>query len=124
MRGWIYDGQHGFRSGYSCENQGVTVCQDIVDSLDEGIRTAMIIIDFSKAFDFDPHERLLRKISTTGVDFRVVVRENEILLGHSHRIRVYGQLTEDVRVTSRVPQGYVFGPLLFLVYVNDVWRNI
>jgi hypothetical protein len=49
------------------------VCQDIKDSLDEGVRTDMIIIDFSKAFNLVPHDRLLTKIVATGVDLRVVV---------------------------------------------------
>jgi hypothetical protein len=44
---WFYEGQHGFRPGYSCESQTVTVCQDIADSLDEGERIDSIIIDFS-----------------------------------------------------------------------------
>jgi len=39
MSGWLYEGQHGFRPGYSCESQVVTVCQDIADLLDEGVRT-------------------------------------------------------------------------------------
>jgi hypothetical protein len=69
---WLYEGQHGFRPGYSCESQVVMVCQDIVDSLDEGVRTDTIIIDFSKAFDVVPHDRLLTKILETGVDVRVV----------------------------------------------------
>ena len=58
-RDWLYKGQHGFRPGYSCESQIITVCQDISDSLDEAIRLEAIIIDFSKAFDLVPHERLL-----------------------------------------------------------------
>ena len=58
---------------YSCESQVVTVCQDIADSLDEGVRTDAIIIDFSKAFDLVPHDRLLTKIAASGVDLRVVV---------------------------------------------------
>ena len=65
MSGWLYEGQHGFRPGYSCESQVVTVCQDIVDLLDEGVRTDVIIIDFSKAFDLVPHDRLLMKIVAT-----------------------------------------------------------
>ena len=116
--------QHGFRPGYSCESQVVTVCQDIADSLDEGVRTDAIIIDFSKAFDLVPHDRLLTKIAATGVDSRVAVWVKEFLLGRTQRVRVDGQLSEEVRVTSGVPQGSVLGPLLFLAYVNDICRNI
>jgi hypothetical protein len=43
--GWLYEDQHGVRPGYSCENQLVAFCQDIADSLDEGVRTVAIIID-------------------------------------------------------------------------------
>jgi hypothetical protein len=54
----------------------------------------------------------------------VVVWIREFLLGRTQRVRVEGHLSEEVRVTSGVPQGSVLGPLLFLVYVNDIWRNI
>jgi hypothetical protein len=123
MSGWLHEGRHGFRPRYSCESQVVTVCQDIADSLDEGVRTDAIIIDFSKAFDLVPHDRLLTKIAATGVDLRVVVWVKEFLLGRTQRVRVDGQLSEEVRVTSGVPQGSVLGPLLFLAHINDIWRN-
>ena len=51
----------------------ITVCQDIADALDEATRLDAIIIDFSKAFDRVPHDRLLKKISDSGVDPRVIV---------------------------------------------------
>jgi hypothetical protein len=79
-----------------------------------------IVIDFSKAFDLVPHDRLLTKIATSGVDSRVIVWIREFLLGRTQRIRVGGQLSEEVRVTSGVPQGSVLGPLLFFAYVNDI----
>ena len=58
------------------------------------------------------------------MDSKVVVWIREFLLGRTQRIMVGGQLSEEVRLTSGVPQGSVLGPLLFLVYVNDIWRNM
>jgi len=81
--GWFYEGQHGFKTGYSCESQVVTVCHDTADSLDDGVRTDAKITDFSKAFDLVPHDKLLTKIAATGVDLRIVVRAQEFLLGRS-----------------------------------------
>jgi hypothetical protein len=99
------------------------VCQDIAGSLDNGDRVDAITIDFLKAFDLVPHDRLLTKIAALGVDSRVVVWIREFLLGHTQRVTVGEQLLEEVRVTSEVPQGSVLRPLLFLAYVNDIWRN-
>jgi hypothetical protein len=69
---WLYEGQHGFRPGYSCEGQVVTVCQDIADSMDNGDRIDAIVIDFSKALDLVPHDRRLMKIVILGLDSRIV----------------------------------------------------
>jgi 23S rRNA C2498 (ribose-2'-O)-methylase RlmM len=121
---WLYEGQYGFRSGYSFESQGTTVCQDIAESLDNGDRIDVIIVDFSKTFDSVPHGRLLTKVANSGVDSRVVVWIREFLLSRTQRVRIEGQLSEGVRVTSCVSQGSVFVPLLFLAYVNDIWRNM
>jgi len=124
MNKWLYKGQHGFRSGYSCENQIVKVCQDIADSLDDGARMHATIIDSSKAYSLVPYDHLLMKMAASGMDLRVVIWVREYLSGHSHRVRVGGHLSEEVRVMSRVLQGSVLGPLLFLEYVNAIWRNL
>jgi len=94
-----------------------------VDSMDNGDRIDTIVIDFSKAFDLVPHNRLLMKIANSDVDPKVVTWVREFLLDRKQGVRVGGQLSEEVRVTSGVLQGSVSGPLLFLAYVNDIWRN-
>jgi len=83
-----------------------------------------ITAEFSKAIGLVPHGRLLTKMANTGVNSRVVVWIRELLLGRTQRVRVGGQLSEEVRITSVVWQGSVLGPFLFLVYVNDIWRNM
>jgi len=103
---------------------GHAVCQDFADSLDNGDKIGAIIFDFSKAFDLVPHSRLLTKIANSGVDSRVVGWIREFRLGRTQGVRVGGQLSAEVSVTSGVPQGRVLGPLLFLAYVNDIWRNM
>ena len=76
---WLYEGQHGFRPGYSCESQVITVCQDIADSLDKGDRIDAIITDFPKAVDLVPHDRLLMKTAISGVDWRAVAWIREFI---------------------------------------------
>jgi hypothetical protein len=85
---WLYEGQHGFRPGYLCESQVITVCQDIAESVDNDV----IAIDFSKTFDVVPHDRMLMKIANSGVDSRVVAWVKEFLLDRTQRVRVEGQL--------------------------------
>jgi hypothetical protein len=117
-KNWLFDGQHGFMPGYSCVCQVITVHQDITDSLDNGSRIDTIIIDFSKAFDLVPHDRLLKS------GLKISHMDKEILLGRTQRVKEGGQLSKEVRALSGVPQGSVRGPLLFLAYINGTWRNI
>ena len=83
-----------------------------------------IIIDFSKAFDLVPHDRLFTKLAASGVDSRVVVWVWEFLADRTQRVGVGGQLTKEVNVNSGAPQGSVLGLLMFREDVNDIWRNV
>jgi hypothetical protein len=78
---------------------------------------------FFKGILFVPHDRLLTKIAETGLELRVVLWAKKFLLGRSQMVRVDGKYSEEVRITSGVSHGSVLGPLLFLAYVNDIWRN-
>jgi len=112
------------QTGVFVESQVITVCQDIADSLDNGDKIDAIIVDFSKAFDSVPHGRLLTKIANSGVNSKVVGWIREFVLGRTTRDRVGRQLSEKVRINSRLTQGSVLGAILFLAYVNDIWRNM
>ena len=58
------------------------------------------------------------------MDSRVVIWVREFLVGCTQRVRVGGQLSKEVKVISGVPQGSILGPLFFIVYVHNIWRNI
>ena len=81
--------------------------QDIADSLDEVVGIDAIIIDFSKAFDLVPHDGLLTELTASGVESRIVVCVRGLLVICTQRVRVGGQLYNEVKVKSGVPQGSV-----------------
>ena len=112
---WLYEEKHGFRQGYCCECQVTTVCQDIADSLEEGIGIDAIILEFPKAFDLVYHDRLFTKLAASGVDSRIIVWLGDFLVGRTYRVREGGKLFKEVKVTSVVPQGSILGSLVFLV---------
>ena len=76
-----------------------------------------IIVHFSKAFDLVPLGPLLVKIANSGVEARVVEWIKQFLTGRTQRVRVGGVLSDEVRISSGVPQGSVLCPLLFLTYL-------
>ena len=116
--------QHRFRPNYSCQTQLIDFIDEIQRCMNARQQTDSLFIDFSKTFDTVPHRRPLNKLQFYGVRGPVLHWISSWLTDRHQRVIADGESSSATFVISGVPQGTILGPFMFLVYINDINKNI
>ena len=120
----LYTYQSGFRKKHSTDFCFFYSNDKILKGFDKGMMTGMVLIDLRKAFDITDHDVLLQKLNAIGFSKQTVNWFESYLSSRSFLINLGNNFSQPASVSCGAHQGSIFGPLLFLIYVNDVSQAV